>query len=134
MNLTKKIKNVSFGPTFRTENLNVFAHACYRGRHLGWGVTYVAYHRYDDWQGPVVIATVFDFVFAPVVEWIETNERYRRMGMATELWHGMEKHLGVKLHGTPGSRGAQLCSQRSGVSMRWIEMRRRNGPCLKRCG
>ena len=37
------------------------------------------------------------------VELIETSALHRRNGLATELWHGIEKYYGKPIHGDPST-------------------------------
>lgn len=79
-------------PVFSTERLDVFHVHCTRAEHLGCGRdVYLAFHRVEDIPRPICTVTLW----GNWVEWIETVEDWRRAGIATEMIHGLERHVGV---------------------------------------
>lgn len=81
-------------PVFSTERLDVFRIEAERNEKLGLPRdVYLAFHRHEDIPRPIVACTIF-CEFSRYVEWLETEERFRRKGYATEMLRGVENFVG----------------------------------------
>lgn len=86
-------------PSFTTKRLNVFKVTVQPTAQHQARAVFIGFRTDIDFPAAIITATVWvdSPLCGPYVEWIETNDRERRQGFASELWRGIEKHLGEEL-------------------------------------
>lgn len=114
-------------PEFTTDNLWVYKAIVKPTPHNTRRMIFLAFVSDEDLPRIAVSAMVnfpikpqgerFPEGFPPYLDWIETGVTHRRQGLASELWSGIEKHLGEPLFATGASHaGKALCRKMSRIT------------------
>ena len=98
---------------FKTKRMNVFMDVRKYTDHNTKRMLFIGMRTDIDCPRVAVNAMVnfqVPHVMPYYMDWIETSESHRRIGLAEELWAGIEKHLGDEVAGDGASdAGHGLC-------------------------
>lgn len=99
----------------RTERFDIHRHEITRDDKLG-GMDRTVFHAWfhsEDVAKPVCIVTVNE-CFANFVEWVHTDEQYRRQGIATEVLRAIEIDIGTLTIDGATDEGTAFCEAYEG--------------------